>query len=115
MDNKDFKEFKKWGNYYQKKFGLTGYNCYYKDEELEGCFANVAVSEDTRVATFRLNKKLDKDEREFSDVKKDAKHEMLHLMLNKLQYLATLRYVRDGEIEEVAEGIVCKLTDLVED
>jgi predicted metal-binding protein len=111
----DFKEFQKWFKFYQKKFGLTGYQVYFKYEPLEGRFASIEVSQTSMVAVVRLNSKLDKDEIPFKNIKADAKHEAIHLLTNKIQSLACCRYVQPEEITEATEELVIRLEGLIGD
>ena len=102
-------EFKKW----QQKFGLMGHQVYFKYEPLKERFADLDVNTELRVATVRLNSKLDADETPFKDIKKSAKHEAIHLLLDKLEDCAFSRYIRQGEIVEATEELVVKLMELI--
>jgi len=112
--NKDFelfqKEFKKW----QVKFGLTGYSVYFRYEELDGSFASIDVKQEAMVATVRLNSKPDDDVKQFKDIKRSAKHEALHLLINKLEARGRERYVSPPEIYEASEELVVKLEELID-
>lgn len=109
---KDFDLFKKTFVKYQKLFGLTGYKVYFKHEPIgDDCFADITVSQDMMVASVRLNSVV----YEFRDVERSAKHEAIHLLLNRLQNLAEDRYARAIQINEAAEEIVFKLEDLIKD
>ena len=113
--NKDFhlfqKEFKKW----QGRFGLTGYKVYFKYEELEASFADIQVSQSSRVVTVRLNSNLPDKDNPFKDVKADAKHEALHLLVSRLEENGRYRYCSDAEIYESTEELVVKLQNLIPD
>ena len=106
--NKEFDKFQKEFKKYQQKFGLTGYQVYFKYELMEECYADITIIDSDRIATVRLNKegKL--------DAHKHAKHECLHLLLGKLQHLAHDRYARASEIDSETENLVAKLQDLIE-
>jgi len=111
----DFKifqaEFKKW----QYRFGLTGYKVYFKYEPVEISFASIVVEQTDMVATVRLNSELPDKDKPHKDVKRSAKHEALHLLLNKLENMARCRYVQPEEIYEATEELVFKLEDLIAD
>ena len=70
--NKDFalfqSEFKKW----QKLFGLTGYQVYFKYEPIDGAFADIKVRQSDMVAVVRVNSKLHDGDKPFRDIKADA-------------------------------------------
>lgn len=106
----DFKLFQKLFREYQKKFGLTGYKVYFKHEPLEGCFADITVIQRDMVATARLNSKPSWGLR---SIEQSAKHEALHLLLNRLEHRACNRWVSEEEIYEVVEELVFKLEDLI--
>lgn len=112
--NKDFKLFQKYFKEYQKKFGLTGYTVYFEYKPLDKCFAEITVNQDTMVATTRLNSKRDKAEKPFKNIKLDAKHEVLHLLINELEDKGYERYVTKREIYEASESLVNKLAGLIE-
>jgi len=111
--NKDFelfqKEFKRW----QKLFGLTGYKVYFKYEPLDGKFAEIAITSGVMVATVRLNSNLPDKDKPFKDIKRDAKHEALHLLIARLEGNGKYRYSTEAEIDEAGEELVVKLEDLI--
>jgi len=111
--NKDFalfqKEFTKW----QKLFGLTGYKVYFKHEPLEKGFAEIAIGLGVMVATVQLNSNLPDKDKPFKDIKRDAKHEALHLLIGRLENNGKYRYSTEAEIDEAAEELVVKLEDLI--
>ena len=106
--NKDFRlfqtEFKKW----QEKFGLNGYQVYFKYEPITECNADITIHRQDMVAMCRLNKGENSRPSSLS-----AKHEALHLLVNRLEDLALNRYVRPEEIEEATEELVVKLESLI--
>ena len=111
--NKDFAEFQKHFGKYQKLFGLTGYKVYFKYEPMEGCFASISVTQNDMVATVRFNSQLPDEYKPFRDIKRSAKHEAIHLLLQRLEHRAISRYVASEEIYEAVEELVFKLEDLI--
>jgi len=111
--NKEFElfqsEFKKW----QYKFGLTGYHIYFKHEPLDGSFADIAIEQESMIATIRLNSELPAKEKPFRDVKQSAKHEALHLLIGRLEQNGRFRYGSATEIYESAEELVFRLENLI--
>jgi len=111
--DKDFglfqSEFKKW----QKLFGLGGYAIHFKYEPLGDSFAAIAINQDEMTATARLNSELPNKDKNHKDIKRDARHEALHLLLGKLEHLAKSRYTTNDEIYEADEELVHKLEDLI--
>jgi len=109
---RDFLLFQKTFKEYQKLFGLTGYKVYFKYEPIDGAFASITCAQNDMVATVRLNSKLpDKDGRH-KDIRGSAIHEVLHLLLMRLEIIAKCRYVASEEIYESVEEIVHKLEGL---
>ncbi len=113
--NKDFILFQRCFGAYRKLFGLTGYKCYFKYESFNDGFADIVVDQDGKVATVRLNSNCPDKVTPFRDVRGSAKHEALHLLLGRLEGLATDRFTRANEIYEEVESIVFKLEELIPD
>ena len=113
--NKDFAEFQKIFKQYQKLFGLTGYKVYFKHEPVADCFASISVNQPTMVAMARLNSKPPSVDKPHVDVKRSAKHEAIHLLLQRLEDRTYNRYVQQDEIYEAVEELVFKLETLIPD
>lgn len=113
--SKDFKNFQRYFLEYQKLFGLTGYTVYFKYEPLEEAFASISVNQTDMVATVRLNSKLLNKDKPYKNIRKSAKHEALHLLLHRLEALATYRYSTEAEIIEACEELVHKLALLIKE
>ena len=111
-DKKDFALFQEHFKEYQHRFGLTGYKVYFKHEPLNSAFAKISIESNDMVAMVTLNSKLPSKD-SFKDIKRSAKHEAIHLLLNKLETKALDRYLRDGEIYETVEELVFKLEELI--
>ncbi len=107
----DFTDFQKTFKVYQKLFGLNGYQVYFKYEPISDAFADIAVIQDNMVATVRLDNKKDSQRH----VKQSAKHEAIHLLLNRLEYYGRCRYVQPEEINEAVEELVVRLQGLIPD
>jgi len=109
--NKDFelfqREFLKW----QKLFGVTGYKVYFEEADTEDAYADITV--DGPIATVRLNNKLSEEGKWVIDVKQSAKHEAIHLLIQRLEQNARYRYSTSGEITEAAEELVYRLEELI--
>ncbi len=108
--NKDFALFQKYFKEYQKQFGLTGYKVYFKYVPLDGCYADINVIQSDMIATVSLD-----SAHPPRDVRGHAKHEALHLLLNKIEDCAADRYTRAIQIYEAAEEVVRKLEGLIKE
>ena len=111
--NKDFELFKKEFTKYQKLFGLTGYKVYFKYEPVGDRFAGIIVKQGVQVAVARLNSQLDDGDKPFRNIKKDAKHEAIHLLIHRLADNGKYRFSTEAEIDEACEELVVKLEDLI--
>jgi len=115
MADKDFNlfqsEFKKW----QQKFGLTGYQVYFKYEPIEESFADISINQTMMAATVRLSSKLPDEDKQYKDVKRSAKHEAIHLLIGRLEQNGRSRYISSEEIYEAGEELVVKLEGLIYD
>jgi hypothetical protein len=103
------KECKKWIEF----FGLTDYKIYFSHKPLEDCYADVVWEHPARAATFRLNSKMSEEDETDKDIKQTAFHEVTHLLMAKLTYLARLRYTTPEEIQDESERIGRILTNTV--
>lgn len=112
--NTDFEEFKKHFTDYQKRFGLTGYKVYFKNEPSDEHFASIKVDQINMTATVNLNSKLPKKDEKLKDIKGSAKHEALHLLTHRLEDLARYRYITSDQVYEACEELVIKLESLIE-
>ena len=113
--NKDFALFQEYFKEYQQRFGLTGYRVYFKYEPLEDCFASINCSRGDMTATVRLNSKLSNATKPFQDIKRSAKHEAIHLLLQRLEGNARYRYATSEEIYEATEELTFKLEELIKE
>jgi len=113
--NKDFTIFQKEFKKYQRLFGLAGYRVYFKHEKLDEKFAEIRINHGGLVATVVLNKELSEKDVAFKDVRADAKHEALHLLIGRLCGNAKYRHATLCEIDEAAEELVIKLEELIKE
>lgn len=102
-------EFRRW----QKRFGLTGYHVYFKLEPLDGDFAGIVVNLNGMVVRVSLSSTIPADQVVDNDIKGLAKHEALHLLVDRLEQSARYRYTSNSEIHEAAEELVVRLGKLV--
>ena len=114
-NSRDFVLFCKTFTKYQKILGLTGYNIFFRHEPLENAFASITVNQADMIATVRLNSKLEPKDKPFKNVRKSAKHEAIHLLLGRYNYLATAKWnVGSEDIREVEEELVYKICNLID-
>lgn len=109
----DFELFCETFKKYQDLLGLNGYRIYFKYEPIDA-FASIRVNRSDMIATVRLNSRVSKAEKPFQDIKLNAKHEALHLLLYSLEDLALDRCATAEKIGEACEELVHKLEHFVE-
>jgi hypothetical protein len=108
---KEFDVFKEEFNKWYEKLGLYEWKIYFQYEPIEDCFADIIWNIDDKVATVRLNSD---DCGKLRDVKQCAKHEVLHLLIAKLQSLGKDRFAMETAFYEETEGIVHKLEKFIQ-
>ena len=93
---------------YQKLLGLNGWDVSFSKKTLNSVAQICYVTNDCNAevvlgATFPRG----------TNIKKTAKHEAIHLLLARYDYLATARYVNPEELIQANEEITVKLTDII--
>jgi hypothetical protein len=105
--NRFKKEFLRW----QKELGLTQYSIAFYHEKLEkGEYAKISINENGKTADVFLNTELDGRTLEADEgPESNAKHEAIHLLLNRLCWLGDSRYIESSAITEEWEALVVRL------
>ena len=98
---------------WQERFGLTGYRVYFREELLDDKLASVSADMKTMAVMVTLNS--EPEARQFNDVEYTAKHEAIHLLLLKLEYMGKERYTSEDVIDRESEELVHKLHALIPD
>ena len=111
--NEDFIQFQEEFKYWQEKFGLNGYEPHFSYEPLDDSFADISIDQGVMVATVRLNSELPDKDKSHKDIKRNAKHEAVHLLVGRLSEDAKYRYASQAEIHEATEELVNRLIDLI--
>ena len=114
MPNKDFTKFQEHFKKYQHRFGLMGYQVYFKYEPID-VFADITCNLTNMIATVRLNSKLPEKDKPYKGNKRTAKHEAIHLLIMRLENNARYRYSTDVDITESVEELTIKLEELIGD
>ena len=112
--DKDFFLFQKHFKRYQKLFNLLGYRVYFKQEPIEGEFANITINQGEMVATVRFNSHIPDEDKPNKDIRRSAKHEALHLLIGRLELNGFSRFTSENEISEASEELVFKLEELID-
>ncbi len=99
-------EFLRW----QQLFGLTQYRIDFFHEKLNCRYAEMTIWEAEKAAKVTLSTEISK-----SSVMVDegpeahAKHEVIHLLINRLSWLGSCRYITDDDLGEECEAVVTRL------
>ena len=109
---KDFVLFQSECRYWVDFFGLVDWSIDFLLEDLkeEFTFARAQFSYLSRIATIKLNSKIDEKLTEHK-IKKTALHEVLHIVHAKCFQLMKARFVSEDEIDEADHELVVRLTN----
>jgi hypothetical protein len=105
------REFKKW----QRKLGLMGYKIYFLEAALDGSWADISVNQEMMVVTLRWTSNVDTEIADGCNPAASAKHEAMHLLINRLENLGRQRTYTESEMYEASEELARKLEDLIPD
>jgi len=111
-----YKQFKDRCLELQKEFGLMKYHMYFELAKLEETpedytLAQVAADEMYKTVTMKLT---DYYEKKWNfDPIRLANHEMAHLLIHRLTWLAGLRYVSNGDIREEDEAVASTIENFI--
>jgi len=97
-------EFLKW----QKELGLMQYRIDFFHEPVKDGYAQIIVYELSKTARVSLSKDLGKNEVD-AGPESHARHEVLHLLTNRLRWLGCCRYIGDDDLSEEWEAVVVRL------
>lgn len=103
--NRDFEQFKAEFLRWTDKLGLHGYQIYFELTKLDG-YAQIYIDEEGKCATVRLTTEVSGLDAEYYDFKKHAKHEAIHLLLNRMRVLGYDRYLPKDGLEDEWEKLV---------
>lgn len=106
------KEAKKWIDFW----GLTDWRIYFYHEDWSDAYGDAKAwySWDIagHVGSLCLNTSWKCDLCE-NEVRKTAFHEVCHILLGRLDVLATRRYLREGELEEEVHAIIRRIENCI--
>jgi hypothetical protein len=115
ITKKKFRYFVKRCEYWRKFFGLYGWKIYYfLEEDPEGaCFAWITSNCRTRIASISLNTIWEDRTPTKDALNNTALHEILHLLLSKMQELGLDRFINKGDLQEAAEETIRVLENAI--
>jgi len=105
-----FERFKTAFLYWQKEFGLTQYNISFFQERLDEEYAKIIINEMAKVADVYLCTELKGRSLKVDEgPEAHAKHEAIHMLLNRLVWLGKCRYIESLDLDEEWEAVVVRL------
>ena len=115
----DFKLFKDTARLWQEKLGLKQYLIHFnlvndlgKNDDGYPIFAIVDVSEMGKSATLTMLSEFDKQYKSGFDPEEFARHEILHLLTQRLYWLGIQRYLNPTDLKEEWEAVTVRLENL---
>lgn len=117
LTQKHYELFKSYCLEYQKKFDLMGWNIAFQFKKLTESYAKASMDLEASNVTICLTTEWDETVIKVSDyeLKQIAKHEVLHVLLGRLECLAQYRYVMSRELDAAGHDIIQKLLVLIKD
>ena len=98
--------------FWMKELNQQDWTAYFESRELGNCIAQVEYHFENRGVTFVLNTSIKaKPTRLFLD--DTAIHEVGHLFVAHLEYLAERRYIQEEDLNAAREEAVCILTRVI--
>ena len=92
-------------------FGLKDYRVYFALKKLDS-IAHISIDEGGKVVNVTLANELTKEDAQES-IESHAKHEVLHLLLNRLVWIGSCRYISDSELQDEWERLVIRLEKVI--
>ena len=108
-----YEEFKKEFMRWIDRLGLHDWKIFFYHEKLDDVFAKIIYDNMNSAAAVKFNSEVDEEDANFMQPKISAKHEAMHLLLARLNYLAGARYICSEDINTEEERIVNILTKVV--
>ena len=107
ITEEEFERFKAEFDRLTKLFGLMQYKVYFEQKYLESSFGLISINEVGKIASVYLTTKLeDENINSWGGPEDTAKHEALHLLTSRLQWLGTLRETTEDQLGEEWEALV---------
>ena len=101
----NFNKFKREFLWWMDKLDLNGYEVYFEHQPIKGSYATITINESGKVATVTYSSLMEKIDYDSDDPERSAKHEAIHLLIHRLQFLGRERFVGSEEMEHETERI----------
>ncbi len=84
-----------------------------KHEALDSKYSTIKINQMSKVAVVTLNNTMDEEMKRNLDIKGTARHEAIHLLISRLEWIAGCRYIGEEEIDEEVESLTVRLEGLI--
>lgn len=101
-----FNRFKQSFQMWVEAFGLKDYEVYFAHEPLVGAGATIAIDQNAKAVTVAMSSDIPKVDHEHFSPEDHAKHEALHLLLNRIMWIGGRRCISESELQEEWERLV---------
>ena len=101
----NFNRFKREFLWWMDRLDLNGYEVYFEHQPIKGCYAEISINESGKVATVTYSSLMENIDYDSDDPARSAKHEAIHLLLQRLKWLGQERFVGSEEMEHENERI----------
>lgn len=105
------REFRRW----QTLLSCNDWDLMFFCQKLDGNHAEIRADAKNSIADVMICSERDEKRDRPFDPAKLAKHEAMHLFLARLSYIASCRFVNDGELNDEEERLVRMLVRLIPD
>ena len=113
VSKKLFNEFKAECQLWVDKLGLKQYTIHYEHKKIHDSeYARIDTNEGDKLSIVTLNTEATKEELANLDVKSIARHEIFHLLTNRLLWLGGSRYIESCDLQEEWEAVTTRLENL---
>lgn len=114
-----FRQFQAYCKRFQEELGLTRYILYFEMKDIghdnagDSILGTIDADQMGKCATIRLSDRYDSKFPDDLDPERIARHEIFHLLISRMAWLARARYICNSDIEEEEELITCTLENFI--
>lgn len=109
ITEKDFSVFKAECQKWIRRFGLTDWKIHYHFEEVDDGLAGINRDFEGKIARISLNPFQENCTKQDVNVKRSARHEVLHLLLGELDYLNGRRLISSNTWDAAEHTVIRRL------
>ena len=112
VTKKEYRAYQAEVNHWLNILGLRNYRICFEHKHLDGAYAQLTSDHEGYFAIFRLCTEANEG---WDGPVECARHEVFHLLLAKLSFLARSRFIRHDELDEEDESIVRRLQNMFQE